>query len=607
MFTSLRPVLLFSLLIANTGCGERAPAPPQIRPGDYQTVIDHLRQQIPEQMRKNHVPGLSVALVDGQEIIWAEGFGMADRELDMRVTANTAFRAGPVSTLLIAGAALQLVEQRQLALDAPLSKALPEFRVRSRFHADARSANQAVTLRRLLSHQAGLPSEHLPRLYSSDPLKYLPKDASGLWLSNPPGSQTAYSNLGYALLGAAIERSAGEPLESRLQTHLLQPLAMEHSGFTGNSDLEPYRARGYQQGKRSLDHEIRDLSANGLWSTPSDLGRFVQMLFAQGRYDEQQLLSRESISEMFQQQNRNNPLDFDCPVGLGVFLGPCGDVRVAPHLRVWQHGGTIGDFAAQVSVLPEPQLAVIVMANADTAEVLVGDLATQALRLMLRARGNALACVEDCEPNLPPLAAAQVPSSVDRERLSGVYATPLGVVRLKDERQRLFAELSGLRVELLRDDDGWLRPQKKLLGWLDLDLGDLVPLQLDVVDVANRQVLAARRHGQVLPLGERVTPKPLSDDWLRSVGRYRLASHNETNPVLDSLNIRLEEGLLIARSRLGGNNQGEFILLPLDAEHAVLAGNGQGLGATLSRRDDGLRVLGYRFVRQPDELATLQF
>lgn len=606
MFPSLRPVLLFSLLIANTGCGERAPAPPLIRKGDYQAVIAHLRQQIPEQMRKNHVPGLSLALIDGQEIVWAEGFGLADRELDMRVTPLTAFRAGSLSKLLTASATLQLVEQRRLALDAPLAQTLPEFRVRSHFHPDARSANQAITLRRLLSHQAGLPGEYLPRLHSSDPLKYLPQHASGLWLSSPPGTQTAYSNLGFALLGAAIERSAGEPFETRLQTHLLQPLAMDHSSFNGNSDLEPYRARGYQQGQRSADHEIRDVSAGGLWSTPSDLGNFVQMLFAHGRYDDRQLLSRASIDSMFTAQNRHNPLDFDCPVGLGVFLGPCGDTPVAPRLRLWQHSGATGDFAAQISVLPEPQLAVVVMANADTAEVLVSHLATQALRLMLYAHGEAPPCLEDdCVGSLPPLSAAVVPSAVDRQRLSGIYATPMGVVRLKDERQRLFAELAGRRVELLRDDDGWLRPQKKLLGWLALDLGALGELQLDVVEVAERQVLAARRNGQVLPLGERITPQPLSNDWLASAGQYRLANRNEVAPLLDSLTIRVEDGLLVARGRLAGEDQAEFILQPFDAQHAVLKGSD--LGATLSRHSDGLRVLGYRFERRPEQLALLQF
>ncbi|MEG0862224.1 MAG: serine hydrolase domain-containing protein [Pseudomonas sp.] len=608
MLHSLRYALLLTLMALASGCGERAPQPqPVIRQGDYQAVIEQLRQRIPTLMDKNHVPGLSLALIDGQTLVWAEGFGLADQDLQMRVTPNTAFRAGSLSKLFTASATLQLVEQQHLALDAPLSQTLPEFRVRSRFHADAHSANSAVTLRRLLSHQAGLPSEYLPRLRSSDPLKDLPQKASGLWLSNPPGTRTVYSNLGFALLGAAIERSSGQTFETRLQQHLLQPLGMKHSGFVGNSELEPFRSRGYLQGQRSIDAQIRDLPAGGLWTTPKEVGQFVQMLFADGRYNGRQVLSPASIQAMFSQQNRTSTMDFDCPVGLAWYLGPCGDPHIGSNLAQWQHSGSTGDFAAQLRVLPEQQLAVVVMANADTAEALVSDLATQALRLMLQAQGGQPGCLDDCTYRLPPLTAAKVPNADERQRVAGIYTSQLGVVRITDERQRLFAELAGKRVELLRDSDGWLRPVKKLLDLWALDLGKLEQLQLNVVSVEDKRVLVVQRHGQTLPLGQRIEPVPLSAAWHDSVGRYRLVSPGDTTPLLDGLNLRIEQGLLLAQGRRAGESLIEFVIQPLDAEHALLAGSGQDQGNTLSRYNDGLRVLGYRFERSPPANTVVQF
>ncbi|MCE6983038.1 serine hydrolase, partial [Pseudomonas frederiksbergensis] len=95
--------------------------------------------------------------------------------------------------------------------------------------------------------------------------------------------------------------------------------------------------------------------------------------------------------------------------------------------------------------------------------------------------------------------------------------------------------LGGKRVELLRDRQGWLRAQKKLLGLWSLDLGLLEQLQLDVISVAGKEVLAVRRHGQTLPLGERIDPGPIPADWQASVGRYRLISPNEREPLLDGL------------------------------------------------------------------------
>ncbi|MDP1045078.1 serine hydrolase domain-containing protein, partial [Klebsiella pneumoniae] len=89
---------------------------------------------IPQEIARQNVAGLSIALVNGQELIWAQGFGLADKAHGVPVTPNTAFRAGGITKLLTATAALQLVEDHDLALDAPIQYPLREFYVRSRFH-----------------------------------------------------------------------------------------------------------------------------------------------------------------------------------------------------------------------------------------------------------------------------------------------------------------------------------------------------------------------------------------------------------------------------------------------------------------------------------------
>lgn len=96
--------------------------------------------------------------------------------------------------------------------------------MRSRFHTDQAAADRDITLRRLLSHQSGLPSEHLRDVRSTYAMGQMPMRVSGVWLSSPPGSQVAYSNLGYSLVGAAIERSSGKSFEAQLQSRLLKPL-----------------------------------------------------------------------------------------------------------------------------------------------------------------------------------------------------------------------------------------------------------------------------------------------------------------------------------------------------------------------------------------------
>ncbi|HCT05854.1 MAG TPA: serine hydrolase, partial [Pseudomonas sp.] len=409
MFRTLRGIPLLGCLLGSIGCHGQPPAPPPIPKGDYSAIIRYLQTRIPRDMARENVPGLSIALVNGQELIWARGFGLADKSQGVPVTPNTAFRAGGISKLLTATAALQLVEQQRLALDAPIQQTLREFYVRSRFHTDQAAADRDITLRRLLSHQSGLPSEHLRDLRSSFAMGQMPARISGVWLSSPPGSQVAYSNLGYSLIGAAIERSSGKSFEAQLQNRLLKPLEMKQSSFVGTRAELGYRALGYEDGVASTDAQVRDLAAGGLWTSPKDLAHYVQMLFAQGTYKGNRVLSSASIDDMFTQQNTGNALDFDCQIGLAWFLAPCGDEPIGAGVRTYQHSGGGDDFAAQLTLLPDQQLAVIIMANDSNAEDMVVSLSTDALRLMLQAQTGDPVCADDCQAPTHGLKLRHVP------------------------------------------------------------------------------------------------------------------------------------------------------------------------------------------------------
>jgi CubicO group peptidase (beta-lactamase class C family) len=597
MFRTLRSIALLGCLLGSVGCQGQPPASPRIPKGDYGAIIRHLQARIPQEMARQNVPGLSIALVNGQELIWAHGFGLADKAHGVPVTPNTAFRAGGIAKLLTATAALQLVEQQRLGLDVPIQQTLSEFHVRSRFHPDQDAADREITLRRLLSHQSGLPSEHLRDLHSTFAMGLMPMRMSGVWLSSLPGSQVAYSNLGYALVGAAIERSTGNSFEAQLQYSLLKPLEMNQSSFIGTGAVAGYRAMGYQDGSASSDAQVRDLAAGGLWASPKDLSHFVKMLFAQGQYKGQRLLSARSIDAMFTQQNTGNALDFDCQMGLGWFLAPCGDEPVGADVRAYQHSGGGDDFAAQLTLLPDQQLAVIIMANDSNAEDLVARLATDTLRLMLQAQSGESVCGDSCEAPSHGLKLRHVPAAIDRSRLAGFYATAWGVLRIRDEKDRLSGELAGFDFELLRDEQGWLRAQKRVFGlWLK-DLDELGRVQLDMVTVQGRKILTARSHGQRIAIGERIDPPPLPQAWADTIGTYQVLNTHEPDAPLTGISVRLEQGFLVIRGQLHDEPLTDYILLPVDNAHAVLAGNGYGLGDTVSRQINGLSASGYAFKR----------
>ncbi|MFK7428169.1 serine hydrolase, partial [Pseudomonas sp. Env-10] len=184
-----------------------------------------------------------------------------------------------------------------------------------------------------------------------------------------------------------------------------------------------------------------------------------------------------------------------------------------------------------------------------------------------------------------------------RKRLAGFYATAWGVFRIRDEHARLSGELAGYDFQLLRDEQGWLRAQKKILGFWRKDLGDLGRVQLDVLTVQGRQMLTARSHGQRIAIGERIEPPPLSAAWANTVGTYQVLSSHEPDAPLSGISVRQEDGFLVIRGQLNGEPLTDYILLPIDNAHAVLAGNGYGLGDTVSRQVNGLSASGYSFKR----------
>jgi hypothetical protein len=378
---------------------------------------------------------------------------------------------------------------------------------------------------------------------------------------------------------------------------------MNQASFIGTAAQVSYRAQGYQDGIASTDAQVRDLAAGGLWASPKDLSHYVQMLFAEGLYKGNRVMNQRSIDDMFTQQNTGNALDFDCRIGLAWFLAPCGDEPVGPGVRTYQHSGGGDDFAAQLTVLPDQQLAVIIMANDSNAEDLVATLATDTLRLMLQAQTGEPVCSEDCQAPRHGLKLRQVPAAVDRQRLSGFYATAWGVFRIRDDAGRLRGELAGYDFELLRDDHGWLRAQKKVLGFWLKDLGELGRVQLDVITVQGRQMLTARSHGQRIAIGERIDPPPLPMAWADTVGTYQVLNTHEPDAPLSGISVRLEEGFLVIRGQLHDEPLTDYILLPVDNAHAVLAGNGYGLGDTVSRQVNGLSASGYSFKRTHPPLS----
>ena len=216
-------------LTAKALAAANLPRPPHrpevLTPAGGEYLKSHLRWYILRGMRKAGVPALSIALVDDQQLVWAEGFGYADRERRVPATPETVYQVGSITKVINALAAMQFVEQGRMDLDRPITDYLPEFCMHTRWPRAA-----PITPRALLCHHAGLPTYLLKGFFSDQSLTELLRELRDEHLAFEPHTVFNYSHLGSDLLGLAVERLTGLPYAEAVQRQLLEPLGMHNTG-----------------------------------------------------------------------------------------------------------------------------------------------------------------------------------------------------------------------------------------------------------------------------------------------------------------------------------------------------------------------------------------
>jgi CubicO group peptidase (beta-lactamase class C family) len=234
-----------------------------------------------DRMRDMNVPAVSVAFIEDGRVKWARAYGVAIAGSRRPVTPATRFQAGSLSKAVAAAGALRLVDRGRLALDENVNLRLRAWRVPGRADWAAK-----VTLRRLLGHGAGLtvsaypgyrPGRRLPTLVQSlrgaDPAVTAP-----VRLFAEPGTRTAYSGGGYSVAQLLMSEAAGADFPALMRSLVLRPAGMTRSSFAP----PPPGLRGAAGGHDSNGAPIPgggnrypEMAAAGLWTTPSDYGRFL--------------------------------------------------------------------------------------------------------------------------------------------------------------------------------------------------------------------------------------------------------------------------------------------------------------------------------------------
>jgi CubicO group peptidase (beta-lactamase class C family) len=547
---------------------------------------------IRKEMNAKDVPGLSIALVHDQNIVWAEGFGYADRARRVPARADTLFSTGGLSMLLTTVALLQFADQGTVDLDQPVKKYLPEFRVRTRFpHAPA------ITPRHLLANLSGLPAMHFMNMWTPkpEPLSLFVARLKNEYVANPPGHVFSPSFPGYDVLGRVIETHCNKPFAACMQERLLTPLGMPHSTFDMARADPALFATHYWSGKPVPSVVVRDVPAAGLVSSVTELARFMRMIFASGKLDGRPVLKSHSVDEMLRTQNAGVALDLDTRVGLGWRLS---GVRF-PQARTVAWLNNESPFArGRMLIVPEHKLGVIVLTNSSNSSEPVEKVSERLMELVLQNRKPVTSMVRQ-----QAVTASATPPK--REDIVGHYATALGLISVKADSGRYRAQMLGKTLDLNPNPEGLFAPEYRFLGLIPIPISVLKEARLTTTRIGMDHIAIAYYRNQAHRLGIRIEPLRLSAVWRKRLGEYQAV---ERDPLLDLVklgNVALaySDGLLYFRYRVPGwlGLVAKVAVKPVSDTELVIAGTGWLMGETVQVvQQDGMETLhysGYKFRR----------
>ena len=353
------------------------------RPPDYPSIIAKLKEQIPPLLKQHNIPGLAIALVDGERMVWAEGFGYTDLSNTERVTADTLFSLQSISKTYTATGFMLAVDKGWLKLDEPLRRRLPQFTVKSRF---GTGEADRITFRHLLSHWSGLTHEApCGNNFDESPCPFADhiRSISETWLMFPVGERFSYSNLGIDLAGYALELRAHKPFAQFMRDELFRPLGMTSSTFILKEALShPSFAKGHTKDQAHPVAPIPMVPAGSMYSTVKDMAKFISFQLAGGKVNGKQVIRAESLKAMYAPQF---PLAGQLGgYGLGVANHPWGGGTLLNH-----GGGGYGYSTSQMW-MPEYQIGVVVLTNSTQGGSVASRMAYGALGAMIKAKYSPL-------------------------------------------------------------------------------------------------------------------------------------------------------------------------------------------------------------------------
>jgi len=322
-----------------------------------------LRLSLQQWMELYKIPGLSVAVFDKNTLLWAKTYGVTQAGGSEPVAVDTLFQAASISKPVTAMAALRYAEQGKWSLDANINEKLVSWKVPDNEH----TQEQKVTLRRVLSHTAGLTVHGFPGYAVNEPRPTLQQILDGQKPANTepvrvdltPGTEARYSGGGLTVVQLMMVDQLKKPFPQIMKEAVLEPLGLKHSTF--EQPLPPPLAARSATGTRASGESVEggwhvypEMAAAGLWTTPSDLARLTLEVSKARAGKSKRVLSQAMAKQLLTKQSEGFGLGFQLYEGTDRF----------------GHGGWNDGFMSTLIAFADSGSGVVMMANSDNGALL---------------------------------------------------------------------------------------------------------------------------------------------------------------------------------------------------------------------------------------------
>ena len=331
-----------------------------------------LRFTLKQMMEALKIPGLSVALINDDKIAWAKGYGVTEAGGTRPVTPRTLFQAGSISKPVAATGTMWLVEQGKLSLDEDVNLKLKTWKVPD----NEFTKTEKVTLRRLVSHSAGMTVHGFPGYAVGEPVPMLvqvlngekPANTDPIRVDTVPGTKLRYSGGGVTVEQLLVQDVTGEPFPEFMRKTVLSKTGMNDSTYEQPipADRADMTATGTRADGKSVDgrwHVYPEMAAAGLWTTPTDLAKFAIETALSKHGKANHVLSQKMTQEMLKPQAKGQPGEI---VGLAFFLGD------EKHPDQFGHSGADEGFQADLAMFADSGKGWAIMGNTDALFGLAG-------------------------------------------------------------------------------------------------------------------------------------------------------------------------------------------------------------------------------------------